>query len=358
MLERYGHGGDLLTASELFGQPVNMFLDYSSNMNPAGPPSCVETIFREQWSEIVRYPDPTARMLRQKIADYYKVPEEAVLIGNGAAELIDLAVRVTQPTTVAVAAPSFIEYSDNARRAGAELHFIPLHFEHRFELQVEDVSHALQNAEMIILGHPNNPTGRLIPDRVRELLDLTERTVMVDEAFIDFLEDEEKMTFIRHAPHRRNLIVVRSMTKFFAVPGIRLGFVVAHPDLIENMRRLQVHWSVNHFSQLIGESVLEDGQYIAETKIWASSERTWFYHRLVQLGFDVIESSVNYLLVKLPEHVPYDVPELQKRLGKKGILIRDASRFPGLNERFFRLAVRLRDDNQVILHTLQLLLQQ
>jgi threonine-phosphate decarboxylase len=357
MLERYGHGGDLLTAAELFGHSPDLFLDYSSNMNPMGPPACVQQIFSERWTEVVRYPDPAARVLRAKIAAHYRIPEESILVGNGAAELIDLVVRITQPATVAVTAPSFVEYSDNALRVGATLHYIPLNVEHSFDVQAEDLSHALDKADLTMLGHPNNPTGRLIPDVMLDMLQTAKGTVLLDEAFIDFLENEEQVSMIQRAPSMKKLIVIRSMTKFFAIPGIRLGFVVAHPDIILQMRNLQVQWSVNHFSQLIGAAALDDTQYIANTKKWVSTERQWFFEQLSSIGFNVIQSAVNYLLVRLPQQVPFRVPEMQKKLGEMKILIRDASRFPGLDERYFRLAVRLRKDNETIVRALEYITQ-
>ncbi len=357
MLERYGHGGDLLTAAELFGHSPDLFLDYSSNMNPMGPPTCVQRIFSERWMEVVRYPDPATRVLRKKIAAYYRIPEESILVGNGAAELIDLVVRITQPATVAVTAPSFVEYSDNALRVGASLHYIPLKAEHSFDVQAEDLSHALYKADLTMLGHPNNPTGRLIPDVLMDMLQTAKGTVMLDEAFIDFLENEEQVSMIQRAPSMKKLIVIRSMTKFFAIPGIRLGFVVAHPDIILQMRNLQVHWSVNHFSQLIGAAALDDAQYISDTKKRVSTERQWFYEQLSSIGLDVIQSAVNYLLVRLPKQVPFHVPEMQEKLGQMKILIRDASRFPGLDERYFRLAVRLREDNETVARALKHIIQ-
>ena len=353
LLERYGHGGDLLTAAELYGHQTESFLDYSSNMNPAGPPNVVEKMIVERWHDIVRYPDPSTRQLIQAISTHYQIPIENILVGNGAAELLDLAVRVVQPSCTAVTAPSFVEYAQNALRARSKLYHIPLRVEQQFDLQVEDVQQALDAADLLMLGHPNNPTGRLIPKQVMQLLADADHALIIDEAFLDFLPNEAEYTQMHRALERKNWFVIRSMTKFFAIPGVRLGFVVAHAELISEMRNLQVHWSVNHFAQAIGEAVLADRDYINHTKDWARIEISWLRARLQALGFAVTDSKVNYLLMRIPDFWSFDVKTLQHSLGKKAILIRDASLFEGLDHRYFRLAVRSRADNERLLVILQ-----
>jgi threonine-phosphate decarboxylase len=176
--------------------------------------------------------------------------------------------------------------------------------------------------------------------------------ILLDEAFLDFHLDEERWTQLHQALTKPNWMIIRSLTKFFAIPGVRLGFIVADPELIRKMKKLQVHWSVNHFAQLIGTKVFDERDYIQQTKEWAYAERQWFTSRLRELGFTVIDSSANYLLVQIPEHAPYRVQSLQRMLGERGILIRDASLFDGLDDKYFRLAVRLRSDNQYFLQIL------
>lgn len=136
MLERFGHGGDLKTAREIFGFPEDEFLDYSSNMNPFGPPPCVEKIMKERWQEIVRYPDPAVRELRACIAKKYKIPEEAILAGNGAAELIDLVIRVLKPQVTGIARPSFSEYEEAVHKTGKGTITIPLREENHFDVRL------------------------------------------------------------------------------------------------------------------------------------------------------------------------------------------------------------------------------
>ncbi|WP_027085772.1 threonine-phosphate decarboxylase CobD [Cohnella panacarvi] len=348
-LERYGHGGDLLTATEAFGRPEEDWLDYSSNMNPFGPPEVVGELMRERWRDIARYPDPAARGLRNKLSQAYGIPPESILVGNGAAELIDLVVRELRPAETILARPSFTEYEDAVRKAGGRTIPEPLLRECAFEL-----SNAPDAGERtVFLGHPNNPTGRIVPARVLDALRLSGTRMMLDEAFLDFLPDEEGISYIRHAAESPRIQVIRSMTKFYAIPGIRLGFLVAHPDIVRRLKGAQTHWSVNFLAQLIGEAVLDERAYAERTRAWLQEERPWLMGELSRLGLTVFPSDTNFLLVSLPGETGMDARRLQRAMARHGILIRDASLFDGLDASCFRLAIRLRRDNERLIRALK-----
>jgi threonine-phosphate decarboxylase len=346
MLERYGHGGDLLTAEEMFGRPKAQFVDFSSNMNPFGPPPLAERAFRKAWEDIGKYPDPAVRELTRKLSVRYGIPEESILVGNGAAELIDLSIRALAPQTVGIARPSFTEYEEAVRKAGGRTVDIALSERHGFVLQADEAARACERAEAMFLGHPNNPTGRLLSPEILRLLADSGRQILLDEAFIDFCPHEDRCSMIREAAGSDRLFVIRSMTKFYAIPGVRLGFVVAHPDRIRRMRELKVPWSVNGLAQEIGIAVLDDAAYAARTRAWLADERNWLAARLADLGLQVVPSDANFVLFSFPPDSGWTARKAQERLGRRGILIRDASLFPGLNERYVRVAVRLRPDNE------------
>jgi threonine-phosphate decarboxylase len=354
VLERYGHGGDLRTAAETFGGSPERFLDYSSNMNPFGPPPSVERVLRERWREVAAYPDPAVRELRAKLARHYGIPAESILVGNGAAELIDLLVRVLRPGVTALAQPSFIEYGEAVRHAGGRTHAIPLRAEDGFVLQQEPLEAALQASDLVFLGHPNNPSGALVPQPLLELAAASGTELALDEAFLDFAPEERRLTWMHRAASDRRLFVVRSMTKFYAIPGVRLGFLVAHPDRIRELQERQVPWSVNAFAQRIGCAVLDEMEYAERTRLWLMEERPWFAGRLARLGLRVVPgAAANFVLCALPAGLAGRVRELQRRLGERGILIRDASRFAGLDQSWLRLAVKLRADNERLLAALE-----
>ncbi|RED58507.1 threonine-phosphate decarboxylase CobD [Cohnella lupini] len=351
-LERYGHGGDLWTATEAYGRPVEEWLDYSSNMNPWGPPDVVGHLVKEHWRDIARYPDPAVRRLRSKLSEAYRIPAESILVGNGAAELIDLAVRVLQPEETVLARPSFSEYEEAAHKAGRRVRSVFLSRDQRFELT--DVKDLVGHGGTVFLGHPNNPTGRLIPIPVLDELRESGTRMILDEAFMDFLPDESEFSYIRRASESMHIQVIRSMTKFYAIPGIRLGFMVAHPDLIRRLQEVQTQWSVNFLAQLIGEAVLDEHAYADRTRAWLTEERSWLVSELGKIGLTVFPSDVNFLLVALPEELrDWNVRRLQQAMAERGIMIRDASLFEGLDPSYFRLAIRLRQDNERLLKALK-----
>ncbi|MDF2720785.1 MAG: cobalamin biosynthesis protein CobQ [Paenibacillus sp.] len=352
MLERYGHGGDLTTAQSLFGKTAEQFLDFSSNMNPFGPPDRVGSLLAERWRELARYPDPGVRGLRRAIARRYGIGEDSVLVGNGAAELIDLSVRALSPRSVALARPAFSEYEEAVRKIGAAVVDIPLAAADEFALDEQALRQAARQAELVMLGHPNNPTGRLANADMLHRLVREGVPLVLDEAFIDFVPNEDSVSFIRIAAQTKGLFVIRSMTKFYAIPGIRLGFIVAHPDDIRRLSRLQVPWSVNAIAQWVGEAVLDERQYADRTRRWLGEERPWLAGRLEALGLRVVPGDVNFILVSISERFGMDAQQLQRKMGELGILIRDASLFPGLDPSYIRLAVRLRHENEALLDRL------
>ncbi|MCZ8519378.1 MULTISPECIES: cobyric acid synthase [Paenibacillus] len=348
MLEKYGHGGDLETAAETYGLAPEDFLDYSSNMNPFGPPQAVGDILRSRWKEAAAYPDPAVRELRRRLSAKHGVAPECILVGNGAAELIDLAVRVLRPAVTGLARPSFKEYEDAVLKSGGAVRDIPLHEEHGFGLQLEDLEEAAACCDLLFLGSPNNPTGGLLAQAVRERLAEGGPASVVDEAFLDFLPEEEELSLAKAAASNPNLIVLRSMTKFYAIPGLRLGYAVAHPDRIQAMKELQVPWSVNAFAQWIGAAVLDDRAYEERTRAWLPPAREKLLAALRKLGLLAWDSRTNYVLCSL-RPLGWTASELQAAMGRRGILIRDASLFPGLDASFVRLAVKLPEQNRRLL---------
>jgi L-threonine-O-3-phosphate decarboxylase len=360
MLERYGHGGDLVTASDLFGITADQFVDFSSNMNPFGPPEVVRHILETKWRELDRYPDPAVRGLRSKLAQRHGIHSDNILCGNGAAELIDLAIRALRPNQgVGLAVPCFGEYAEAAHKYGGSVVKVPMLEEDSFRLSIERVLEAASGHDrpgIWMLGSPNNPTGVMLDrDLVLQLLE-TGAFVVIDEAFLDFMPNEEAVSFVQEATRRSNLLVIRSMTKFYAIPGVRLGYAVGSAETIALMRGQQTPWSVSSLAQWIGEAVLDEEAYAVRTQRWLDEERLWLMQSLEALGCKVFDSVTNYLLIKLPDQCAIDADQLQQLMGQRGVLIRDASHFEGLNGRYIRTAIKLREQNERLIQVMSLCL--
>lgn len=356
-LEQYGHGGDLRTATELYGHAADSFLDYSANMNPYGPPKGVRTAILDYAERISAYPDPAVRELTARIARQHRIATDCVLVGNGAAELIELAARLTGARATGLAAPCFGEYADAVRKAGGRDERLELSPEDGFALNRERLAGSSLQVNCWLLGSPNNPTGTLLErDVVAALLSRGDQ-VILDEAFMDFVPDAGAYSWLSEAAESEQLLVIRSMTKFYAVPGIRLGYIVGSPQRIAALRELQTPWSVNSLAEAVGCAVLEDEAYAERTLAWLPPERARLIAGLRGLGLTVFDSAANYVLVRIPESWRLSVAELQTALGRRGVLIRDASRYPGLSEGYLRLAVRLGEDNERLLTELELVLR-
>jgi len=359
MLEKYGHGGDLRSASELFGIAEGELLDYSSNMNPHGPPASFKTIIERYWHDIIHYPDPVQRDVIAAIASRHQLAHEQIIVGNGAAELIDLVVRYIKPSKAAILVPSFVEYEQAIVKAGCELVTIETSEATQFMPTREQLSRVIDECSplLYLLGYPNNPTGTLLPiEQLLKLLD-SGAYVVVDEAFLDFHPDEDRLTMFQWLNRYERLFVIRSMTKFYAIPGIRLGYMAGANQHIQAMKQLQSPWSVNSLAQKLGAAAFDETAYIAKTKAWLVEEISWLTGELEQLGLQPHRTVTNYMLVRLTEQINVNSKQLQQEMGMYGVLIRDASTFRGLTDRYIRLAIKDRTSNKKLLHILEQILK-
>jgi len=354
MLEKYGHGGDLRSASELFGKKEEELLDYSSNMNPLGPPQSFKRVIEEYWKQIVHYPDPVQRELITAIANRHQQEEERIIVGNGAAELIDLIVRQLQPKKAALLIPSFVEYEQAILKAGCKAIYIETNEQTSFIPTLDQLKqvHDSEQPELYMLGYPNNPTGTLIP--IEHILYLLEEgaTVVVDEAFLDFHLEEERLSMIQWLHKYKRLFVIRSMTKFYSIPGIRLGYMMGDQHVIRALKQLQYPWSVNSLAQKLGCSAFKETEFIAQTKAWLAEEIPWMTEELKKIGLKPYATVTNYMLVDIGENYSTNSRQLQQLMGKRGILIRDAGTFRGLSDRYIRLAIKSRENNYRLLQVL------
>lgn len=334
----YAHGGDVLAAAARWGLDPAAILDFSANINPAGPPPGALAAAHAALAGGVaaRYPEPFAATLRAELARRHDIDPASVMVGNGAAELIHLLGRLAPGGRVAVPVPGFAEYARAARAVGAEV--VP----------------AGTRADLTFINNPHNPTGALLtPAQVLARADAAaapRALTVVDEAFIDLTDVGESGSVIGHAPRRRDLAVVRSLTKFYALPGLRVGYAVAHPDLIARLDRERDPWSVSATAQAAALAALDDHAYAAATRAWVRAERAFLAGELARLpGYRVWPPSANYILAEAPE----PAWQIQQRLGPRGILVRDCRSFEGLTERHMRLAVRSRPENLRLLDELR-----
>ena len=343
-----GHGGNIAQVCAAYGLRPAEIVDFSANINPLGYSPCLPEKIAKELESILHYPDIDVSLLRRAVASEIRHREEEVLIGNGSTEFIYLIPRVLRPETGVVFEPTYSDYARALRNSGAGIEEI-ICAEETFR---RDLGHPVLSAEdgggrMLYVCNPNNPTGSLT--KREEILSLAKRFpkmyIVMDEAFIDFVEEAEDFSVLPDVGKVRNVIVLRSMTKFHGFPGIRLGYMAAHPDVIERIEAVREPWTVNTLAQVAGLAALEDRHHINKSREFVSAEKDFLYRRLSAIdGLKPIRPSVNFILVKITDDGPTS-RELQESLVRMGILIRDCANFKGLGNKYFRVAVRNREEN-------------
>lgn len=354
LIEIYGHGGDVETAALKYGKKAADFLDYSANINPLGPPEEVIEALKQGWKEIIRYPDPGHRALKRTLSEQVKLGEEHILIGNGAAECMALLLMALSPETVGTIEPGFSEYRSLALQFGAKVDSVYGKQDNGYRADVNDIGALMERVQVLFIGQPNNPNGVQYSltdlETLAKKAHVTKTKLVIDEAFIDFIREEERNSLAPSLEKYPEVIIIRSMTKFYAIPGLRLGYALASPDLIRSMMQKQVTWSVNGLALLAGEACLQAySSYEENTISLITAERKRLAVGLRKYGFTVYPGEANYLLVEGAP--PWTAAALQDAMGQKGILIRSCAMYPGLNEHAFRIAVKGTEQNIQFLDT-------
>ncbi|HFQ90129.1 MAG TPA: cobyric acid synthase [Desulfobulbus sp.] len=338
-----GHGGNIRQLAARCGCRPGDILDFSANINPLGPPECLRGVISRAVHDLVHYPDPDCSLLVRSLAARHRLDPDEILAGNGTSELLFAAVRALPGTRAVLPVPSYVDYQTACSRAGLDVQPLYLRPEKDFVLQVPELEETLRDGDLVILGQPNNPTGRLV-DR-EALLALCRRqpgvTFLVDEAFAGFVPGYAGL-----ACRADNLVVLCSLTKLYGFPGLRLGFLAARATLCDRVRRQLAPWSVNSLAQAVGIHCLDDPDYLDATRQLVDEERAALADMLGSIGeVRVVPSAANFLLLHLQARVK--APELAERLLlEHRIAIRSCEDYLGLDDRWLRVAVRNGRDNR------------
>lgn len=364
------HGGNIY---KIFREKnIDKILDYSSNINPYGLPENLKKEIFEKLFVLERYPDPDYIELREKIAEKNNLNIENVIVGNGATEIIFLFMKILSPKKVLIVSPTFGEYeraieASTLANDSLEINYFELKEKENFVLNVKNLETELENNyDLLILCNPNNPTGQFLKlKKLEEILKICEQKntkLFVDEAFVEFVEDWENESIINSKENKENLFVIRAFTKFFAIPGLRLGYGICfNNNLLKKMLEKKEPWSVNNIADLAGKTVLDDENYIQKTKEWIKDQKKYMYENLNKIeGLRAYKTEVNFILLKIEDNLlekGLDVKNLRKKMLEKGILIRDASNFIYLNKHYFRLAIKDKLNNEKVIETLTSILK-
>lgn len=338
------HGGNLAWAAAIANCPASAILDFSASINPLGPPEEAIASIYQGISQLSQYPDPNYTQFRASIAAYHHCQPDSVLPGNGAAELLTWAAwELSQLEVTWIPNPGFADYQRALQTFSASIRPYSLNL----------LPEGLKTAKKagLILNNPHNPTGKLWP--VTDILPMVEKfaLVLIDEAFMDFLPPSQQQSLISFVPQFDNLIILRSLTKFYSLPGLRLGYVITQPERIKRWQKWRDPWSVNILAALAGEAVIKDREFQQKTWDWLIPTRENLYQQLALLPYlKPQRGRANFLLIETAK----PSSQLQLELLKKDrILIRDCLSFPLLGDRFFRIAVRTSEENQTLINALK-----
>ena len=338
------HGGNLRMLAERTGLDRDQILDFSASINPLGPPDGLRAVLARNIERLVHYPDPDCAELAAFLAQRHGVSPEHIVVGNGSTEIFYALSRAIPFGRAVIPVPSYGDYAAAVRAAGREVCFVNLQESQGFAVDWQALEEQLRGTDLVMLGQPNNPTGRALD--VEALCGLAARhpatTFVVDEAFADFMEGYVSLAG-RTEP---NVIVVRSLTKFYAVPGLRLGYAVASEAVVRQIRGQILPWSVGVLAQEAAVALLSDAEYAQQSIALVNQQRQRLSNELMKLpGLYVYPSVTNFLLVRL-DRSDITAPELADRLLQQGIAIRVFDEEQHLDARFFRVAVRTEEENR------------
>ena len=350
------HGGNLRWAREYYH--LEHFIDLSANINPFGPPAGVLERLRKVLPQIVHYPDPESKALRLKLSEITGLPYEATLVGNGAGELIYTVLQALHPKKIMIPVPAFSEYERAAAAISSEIAYFPLGANGWKSLPACDTPKSVQAFEknwqalleginLLFVCSPHNPTGTLLPREtfaaIVRAAYRSECMVVFDESFYDFLPDYCRWSAREFLPEFPNLIVLYSLTKFYSLPGIRLGALFAQPEIIRMLENIRDPWAVNVLAQEAGLAALEDEDFPSWVRQSLTESRDSFYTSFKEASFKhwhLQPSEANFAIIQVMKGTAAELTEL---LGRRGILVRDCSSFAGLEGEFIRVAIKDQD---------------
>ncbi len=362
------HGGKVYQIAKQLGRSVETLIDFSASVNPLGPPASVLNAMHLAVNGCQHYPDPHSEELRAQLAHEHKISVESIVAGNGSAEIIRMLPKALGLCRGLIVGPTFSEFENSLRLVGGQCISVDAVSAQRYAPPLEKLYEVLKEWKLaaskknhkavfhthtVFVCNPNSPTGRRILLRdLRKVVDEVHRVgcwIIVDEAFIDWCPSHSLIKDISIYPR---LLILRSFTKFFSIPGIRLGYLVGEPTVVESIRRHLSPWSVNHVAQVAGVEALADVRFRKRSRGFIQQERIRFLSQLRTIpGLRVIPSQANFVMVEVSNHVVAEA--LVARLQEQGILVRNCQTFSGVTKPALRFAVRLRRENDRLVQALK-----
>ncbi len=353
------HGGNIQTYLKGKNPSFkNRIIDFSANINPLGLPQRTKEAILKDIDTLVYYPEPESKDLKNRLCLLHRIKQNNILVGNGSIELIHLIPRALKSRSALIVGPTFSEYEFAVRTNGAKPFFALSPETDDFKIDIAGIKRFIPRVDLIFLCNPNNPTSFLVPKAdILGLLDLCKKhnaILVIDEVFMDFVYDSQNITLVSEAVKHNQLLVLKSLTKIFALAGLRIGYLIGKGSIIERISKFQYPWNVNSLAQVAAKEVFQDRNYLKLSKKFIWEERNYLFENLRKIkGLKVYNPTANFIFCKLESCNLKDSLRLNKKLLKEGIIIRSCHNFRGLDNRFFRVAVRTRSENKRLISCLK-----
>ncbi|HEP1813680.1 threonine-phosphate decarboxylase CobD [Streptococcus suis] len=354
------HGGNMHQLASDFGFRPEDCLDFSANINPLGLSEKVKSKIIETLDSLIHYPDVTYSQSKAALAEYHSCPTQQILLSNGAVEIFYELARYVKPKKILLLSPTFMEYEKAFRQQGSEIIYHILegpHYSWTFEAILPNLE-KMSSGDLVSICNPNNPTGTMVPTNilllVAEFLRQKGAYLVLDEAFMDFVLDKDAYSMVAHLKDYRNVIVVRSLTKFYAIPGLRLGYALSsNTDLIAAIDEMRPPWTINALADALVPVILNDVQYHHATEEWLKSEQEFLYKEMTALpDLKVLPPTVNYIFFEYEGN-----DSLRELLIQEKIFIRSCHNYHHLDDHHYRVAIRSREENERLIQALQSVLR-
>lgn len=336
------HGGDIYRNQ--------IRLDFSVNTNPLGMPDPVKEALHQAVEEAENYPDIRAQALSAAVTEQLQVRKEQLVFGNGASELFHAVLHAIKPSKILIPVPSFLGYEEAAKAIDCEVIFYEMKKEENFCLTDRILDVLDENISLVFLANPNNPVGNLVePELIFQIAEKCRQcdiTLVLDECFMELTGKEQTYSFLKRLDEFPNVVVIRAFTKLYAIPGVRLGYLVCEQNLAEKIRLQLPEWNLSVFAQRAGVAAIKEQEYIARAVVCIQTQRQFLLEELQAAGCSVFDSDADYLLF-------YSEMPLYELFLQRGILIRDCSNFRGLQRGYYRIAVKSEEQNRMFAEVLR-----
>jgi threonine-phosphate decarboxylase len=354
-MNNLGHGANVDEMCKNYNKDPKDIIDFSSNINPYLINN-LEKYLIEGLRECIKYPDINYTNLRKNIAKYLNIKSSFIIPGNGATEIIYLLMKSINKR-LAILNPTFSEYERGAKLNDLDVVNLYLDKEKDFEIDIDNIKENIDRFDSLFICNPSNPIGKVYDlSKLLEILTKHNKLLIIDETFMEFVEEEKRYSLVRYIESNSNIFIIKAVTKFFGIPGLRLGYgVCSNNDLLEKMYKIKEPWTINTFADTLSNYIFKEEKYINESKDYFVREREFMIKNLNEIkGIKAYKTDTNFILIKLNS---MNSKELKEKLFIEGnILIRDASNFRNLDENYIRAAIKSHEENMKLINQLNKIL--